>query len=135
MESPQVSSIPTTPTNPNIHIDMSRRRITWQQFAEERKCRSVQSAVPITAQGLGSSKNAEAKANVRLEKLANAHLRSTFCVLVIVAGLSIRMLNTVVTSLTSARLIHNTVDFLSIFVLMILGMAVYKKFHNQKVIW
>lgn len=75
------------------------------------------------------------KENALLGKLASVRRHSTFFALVIVAGLSMRVLSLTVTSLTTARPIHSAVDFLSFCLLMLLGMAAYKKFHNQKVIW
>ena len=133
---PQVGSIPTTPTNPNIHSHMRRKGITWQQFVKERECRNVQCVSPsITVQTPTYSKSAEVKASVQLEKLVNDHPRSMFFVLVIVVGLSIRLLNLVVTSLTTARFFSNAIGVVNFATILMLVMVAYKRLNNQKVVW
>jgi len=103
---------------------------------EERKCRSVQSAVPTLVKvPVGSSKSVVATAIALLATLESFPPWSMFCVLVIAVGLLMRLLSMKVMVLTTATPARNLFDFLSFCVVMLLCMVAYKKFHKQKVIW
>lgn len=112
-----------------------RRDIPWQRYVEQYQCQSVQSASPVIPAPQTQSKSVVATAIALHEKLVSVHPRSMFCALVIVAGLSMRMLNQLVMSLTTARLASSAMEFVSMFTILLLVMVAYKRANKQKVVW